>query len=87
MLLSCWTSDSAFARSHSAVVQEGFTACMMAAENGNEALVRLLQQSGAEVNAADQVMRHYHTAAYERLVSLYICTNTYIYILIKQIYC
>ena len=63
-----------------------YCACKSGSTNAAQ-VVRLLLQSGAEVNAADQVMRHYHTAAYERLVSLYICTNTYIYILIKQIYC
>ena len=41
----------------SRVVQDGCTACMMAAQGGHEAVVRLLLQSGAEVNATAEVMR------------------------------
>ena len=53
-------SDSALPRN--TVAQEagafhGGTACMLAASCGHEAVVRLLLQSGAEVNAAIEVMR------------------------------
>ena len=45
------------ARPRTADAQDGITACIKAALGGHEAVVRLLLESGAEVNAADEVMR------------------------------
>ena len=52
-----FSADSETARSHSVDTQKGDTACIKAALGGHETVVRLLLESGAEVNAADEVMR------------------------------
>ena len=59
-------TDSDSSKFHTAIAQEGLTACKLAAAGGHEGLVRLLLQSGAEFNAADEVMRRHVASQTQR---------------------
>ena len=60
------SADPDSSKFYTVIAQEGLNACKLAAAGGHEGLVRLLLQSGADVNAADEVTRRHLASQTQR---------------------